>query len=117
MATNTNNASTFKIVAGLTALSLVVAAALVYLQASSSGNSSASELGHCHRRFRPRRHVRLTVKRVRSTSSMRAFKESHHFVAALRWVVLPTGSNLSPRHRPFSRDAQRSKPFTRRPGR
>ena len=44
MATNTNNASTFKIVAGLTALSLVVAAALVYLQASSSGNSSASEL-------------------------------------------------------------------------
>jgi len=44
MATNTNNASTFKIVAGLTALSLVVAAALVYLQATSSGNSTASEL-------------------------------------------------------------------------
>jgi len=44
MATQTNNASTFKIVAGLTALALVVAAALVYLQATSGGNSSAPEL-------------------------------------------------------------------------
>jgi len=44
MANNTDNASTFKIVAGLAALLLLVAAALVYLQATEGGNSSAPEL-------------------------------------------------------------------------
>ena len=44
MATKTDNASTFKIVAGLTALSLIVAAALVYLQATGGGNPAAPEL-------------------------------------------------------------------------
>ena len=44
MANKTDNASTFKIVAGIAALLLFVAAALVYLQATSGGNSSAPEL-------------------------------------------------------------------------
>ena len=44
MANKANNASTFKIIVAVTALSLVLAAALVYLQAASSGKTSASEL-------------------------------------------------------------------------
>lgn len=44
MANKTDNASTFKLVAGLAALLLLVAGALVYLQATDGGNSSASEL-------------------------------------------------------------------------
>ena len=44
MAKKANNASTFTTVAILTALSLVAAAALVYLQATGGGTSSASEL-------------------------------------------------------------------------
>jgi len=41
MATKTDNASTFKIVAGLISFLLVVAAALVYFQGGNSGSSSA----------------------------------------------------------------------------
>ncbi len=44
MANKTDNASTFKLVAGLAALLLLVAGALVYLQATDGGDSSASEL-------------------------------------------------------------------------
>jgi len=44
MATKTDNASTFKIVAGLAAFLLIAAAALVYLQAGSGGSSSGPEL-------------------------------------------------------------------------
>ena len=44
MAKKTDNASTFKLVAGLAAFLLLVAGALVYLQATSGGNSSAPEL-------------------------------------------------------------------------
>lgn len=44
MAKNTDNASTFKTVAILTAVLLLAAAAFVYLQAPSGGDSSASEL-------------------------------------------------------------------------
>ncbi len=44
MATQTDNASTFKIVAGLAALLLIAAAALIYLQAGSGGSSSEPEL-------------------------------------------------------------------------
>ena len=44
MATQTDNASTFKIVAGFTAFLLIAAGALVYLQASTGSNSSGSEL-------------------------------------------------------------------------
>jgi len=44
MATKTDNASTFRIVAGVTAFLLIVAAALVYLQASSGSDSNRSEL-------------------------------------------------------------------------
>ena len=44
MANKTDNASTFKIVAGLAALLLLVAGALVYLQATDGGDSPASEL-------------------------------------------------------------------------
>ena len=44
MATKTDNASTFKIVAGLIGLFLIAAAAFVYLQAQSSDGSSAPEL-------------------------------------------------------------------------
>jgi len=44
MATKTDNASTFKIVAVLTALLLLAAAALVYLQTTSDRGSSTSEL-------------------------------------------------------------------------
>ena len=44
MATQTDNASTFKIVVGLAVFLLVVAAGLVYLQASSGSSSNASEL-------------------------------------------------------------------------
>lgn len=44
MANKTDNASMFKIVAGLTALMLVAAAALYYLQAKGSSTSSAPEL-------------------------------------------------------------------------
>ena len=44
MATKTDNASTFKIVVGLAVFLLVVAAGLVYLQASSGSSSNASEL-------------------------------------------------------------------------
>ncbi len=44
MANKTDNASTFKLVAGLAALLLLVAGALVYLQAAGGGDSSASEL-------------------------------------------------------------------------
>ena len=44
MATKTDNASTFKIVAGLIALFLIAAAALIYLQAGSGGSSSEPEL-------------------------------------------------------------------------
>jgi hypothetical protein len=44
MATKTDNASTFKIVAGLTAVLLIAAAGLIYLQSGSDGSSSGSEL-------------------------------------------------------------------------
>ncbi|MDH3861415.1 MAG: hypothetical protein OEU53_06900, partial [Gammaproteobacteria bacterium] len=44
MANKTDNASTFKTVAGLAALLLFVAGALVYLQATDGGDSAASEL-------------------------------------------------------------------------
>ncbi len=44
MAKKTNEASKFKIVAGLAVLLLLLAAALFYLQASAGGNSSAPEL-------------------------------------------------------------------------
>jgi twitching motility protein PilJ len=44
MANKTDNASLFKLVAGLAALLLLVAGALVYLQATGGGDSSASEL-------------------------------------------------------------------------
>ena len=44
MANKTDNASTFKLVAGLAAFLLLVAGALVYLQAIDGGDSSASEL-------------------------------------------------------------------------
>ena len=44
MATKTDNASTFKIVAAVTAVLLLAAAALVYLQATSASGSSESEL-------------------------------------------------------------------------
>src|SRR5210317_2360511 len=44
MANKTDNASTFKLVAGLAALLLLVAGALVYLQATGGGDSAASEL-------------------------------------------------------------------------
>jgi twitching motility protein PilJ len=44
MATQTDNASTFKIVAGLTAVLLIIAGALVYLQANTGSDSSSSEL-------------------------------------------------------------------------
>ena len=44
MTTKTDNASTFKIVAGLTALLLIAAAALVYLQATGASGSAQSEL-------------------------------------------------------------------------
>jgi twitching motility protein PilJ len=44
MAKKTDNASTFKIVAGLTAFSLIAAAGLIYLQAGSGSNSNGSEL-------------------------------------------------------------------------
>ena len=44
MANKTDNASTFKLVAGLAALMLLVAGALVYLQALDGGDASASEL-------------------------------------------------------------------------
>ncbi|MGB5628587.1 MAG: methyl-accepting chemotaxis protein [Woeseiaceae bacterium] len=44
MATQTDNASTFKIVAGLTAILLIAAGALVYLQTSTGSDSSSSEL-------------------------------------------------------------------------
>jgi len=44
MATKTDNASTFKIVAGLIAVLLIAAAGLVYLQSESGGSSSGPEL-------------------------------------------------------------------------
>jgi twitching motility protein PilJ len=44
MANKTDNASTFKLVAGLAALMLLVAGALVYLQALDGGDASAPEL-------------------------------------------------------------------------
>jgi twitching motility protein PilJ len=44
MANKSDNASTFKIVTGLIALCLLVAAALIYLQSESTGDSSATEL-------------------------------------------------------------------------
>ena len=44
MATKTDNASTFKIVAGLIAVLLIAAAGLVYLQSESVGSSSGPEL-------------------------------------------------------------------------
>ena len=44
MATQTDNASTFKIVAGLAAFLLIAAAAIIYLQAGSGGSSSKPEL-------------------------------------------------------------------------
>jgi twitching motility protein PilJ len=44
MAKKTDNASTFKIVAGVTALLLLLAAGLVYLQATDGGDSTAPEL-------------------------------------------------------------------------
>jgi len=44
MAKKTNEASKFKIIAGLAALLLLLAAALIYLQANAGGSSSAPEL-------------------------------------------------------------------------
>jgi twitching motility protein PilJ len=44
MANKTDNASTFKIVAGVAAFLLIAAASLVYLQAGSGGDSSRAEL-------------------------------------------------------------------------